>query len=108
MTLRFLLSYILVNIFRILTNLFKTLIPFFRKTSVIATATLVAVKAPLSTGSSASKQSMSEQLYNLCATYQVLHDRVIRALCTQLGDAEHLEDQRNQALQFLQTAELAS
>jgi hypothetical protein len=70
--------------------------------------TPVAVKAPLSTRSSASKQSMSEQLYNLCAAYQVLHDRVIRALHTQLGDAECLEDQRNQALQFLQTAELAS
>jgi len=41
MTLWFFMSYILVNIFRILTNLFETLIPFFRKTSVIATATLL-------------------------------------------------------------------
>src|SRR5882762_2987556 len=40
MTLRFFISYILVNIFRILRNLFETLIPFFRKTSVIAAATL--------------------------------------------------------------------
>ena len=41
MTLWFFMSYILVNIFRILTNLFETLIPFFRKTSVIAVATLL-------------------------------------------------------------------
>jgi len=34
--------YILLNIFRILTNLFETLIPFFRKRSVIAMATLSA------------------------------------------------------------------
>jgi hypothetical protein len=40
MTPRFFMSYILVNIFRILANLFETLIPFFRKTSAIATATL--------------------------------------------------------------------
>ena len=42
MTPRFLMSYILVNISRILTNLFETLIPFFfsRKTSVIAMETL--------------------------------------------------------------------
>src|SRR5882762_8636087 len=31
MTLRFFMSYILVNIFRIITNLFETLIPFFSK-----------------------------------------------------------------------------
>src|SRR5882762_2277654 len=41
MTPRFFMSYILVNIFRILMNLFETLIPFFRKTSVIAAATLI-------------------------------------------------------------------
>ena|SRR5882762_9984974 len=45
MTPRFFMSYILVNIFRILTNLFETLIPFFRKTSVIAVATLLAAFA---------------------------------------------------------------
>jgi prefoldin subunit 5 len=51
---------------------------------------------------------MSERLYNLRAAYQVLQERVIRALRTQLGAVDHLEDQRNQALQFLQTAELVS
>jgi len=40
MTLRLFMSYILVNILRILKNLFKTLITFFQKTSVIAMATL--------------------------------------------------------------------
>jgi len=51
---------------------------------------------------------MSEQLYNLRTAYQVLQDRVIRALRTQLGDVERLGEQRNQALQFLQAAELVS
>src|ERR1700683_1649973 len=41
MTPRFFTSFILVNIFRIPTNLFQTLIRFFRKTSAIATATLL-------------------------------------------------------------------
>jgi len=51
---------------------------------------------------------MSEQLYNLRTAYQVLQDRVIRALRTQLGDVERLGEQRNQTLQFLQAAELVS
>src|ERR1700728_2321134 len=40
MTPRFFKSFILVNIFIILTNLFETFIRFFRKTSVITVATL--------------------------------------------------------------------
>src|ERR1700685_2158553 len=40
MTPRFFKSFILVNIFKILTNLFLTFIRFFRKTSAIAVATL--------------------------------------------------------------------
>src|ERR1700683_1429935 len=40
MTPRFFKSFILVNIFIILTNLFDTFIRFFRKTSVITVATL--------------------------------------------------------------------
>jgi len=54
--------YILVNIFRILTNLFETLIPFFRKTSVIAVATLHLPQAPPHLGgcvSSASYRDLS-------------------------------------------------
>ena len=41
MTPRFFKSFILVNIFKILTNLFLTFIPFVRKTSAIAAATLI-------------------------------------------------------------------
>lgn len=44
-------------------------------------------------------------LENLRAAYQVLNDRVIRALHVQLGDPERLQEKRDQALQFLSAAE---
>ena len=47
MTPRFFTSFILVNIFKILTNLFLTFIPFFRKTSAIAAATLDGMDADM-------------------------------------------------------------
>src|SRR6202050_2399882 len=47
MTPQFFTSFILVNIFKIPTNLFLTLIQFFRKTSAIATATLPVTGVPV-------------------------------------------------------------
>lgn len=41
---------------------------------------------------------------NLRAAYGVLHERVIRALRTQVGDAARLEESRSQALSFIQAA----
>jgi hypothetical protein len=51
---------------------------------------------------------MADQLDNLRAAYHVLHERVARALRTQLGDSVRLGEQRAQALQLLQSASLVS
>lgn len=49
--------------------------------------------------------TMSIQLNNLRTAYLVLEDRVRIALRTQLGDAAHLNYQRDEALVFLASAE---
>lgn len=49
-----------------------------------------------------------DPINNLWAAYWVLEDGVIRSLQTQLGDAVWLEEQRAQAMQFLQAAEQVS
>jgi hypothetical protein len=75
MTPRFFMLYILVNIFRILTNLFETLIPFFRKTSVIATATLIAPLWGAFIRSLVKAHLLSTRAYNtfLILRQQLLH-----------------------------------
>ncbi|THH10681.1 hypothetical protein EW146_g8295 [Bondarzewia mesenterica] len=48
---------------------------------------------------------MPDQLHNIHAAYDVLCNRVIEALFTQVGDWTRLDQQRNQVLQLLHAAE---
>lgn len=51
---------------------------------------------------------MAEQLNNLCAAYQVLENRVRRALNTQVGDAKRLMEQRRHVFLYVEAAEQVS